>query len=150
MVILFRIGYSECDGNPVDEARIGLRRPLRGEIIACAENKLIAPGAHLIAFQQRRIAPAVAIRRRLAEQGSAGGIDRIQFDGDALGRLAERYIENMRTEFSHDFPSEAVKRLTQAIRRIRRSSYTLSALRWIGSIGLHDAGWKVLCCFVED
>ena len=103
MIILLRIGNAERNDHAVNKARIRHLYALLREIVAGSKHQFVLPWLHFLTLQQRGVTTAVVVRHDALEQCTALPLDRIQLDFHTGTRLALRYVQYMRAEFSHGF-----------------------------------------------
>lgn len=105
MVVRASLGDAEPDRNFVEEQRIRERHAMGGaEIIAGAEEKLVAPRPEGIALERRTVQPAVGIGEPGAEVIPAAGAKPPQLHRQPRRRLSERGIENVRGQTTQERP----------------------------------------------
>ena len=101
MVVLLLGRDAETQHHHIQKRRLRQLDTAGAVVIACMELNLINPGAIVIALQQRRIDPAVAVGDRTGDLFQVRSFDAVQLDLDRTARATVCSVQNVSSQTSH-------------------------------------------------
>ena len=101
MIVLLLGGNAETQYDDIEKRRLGQLYATGAVVIAGMELHLINPGAIIVALQQRRIDPAIAVGCRTGDQFQVRSFNAVQLDLDRAARATVCSVQNVCCQTSH-------------------------------------------------